>query len=80
MTEKKKKKPVSNSTGSSNNKDIERIMSAVNDHKMFIDTIDEKIETIESAIGSLSRTIKPMIERMSHIELKLNKVADRLGL
>ena len=65
-------------------KDIERLNSAMDDSKKFLDALadktDKSITDIDDAIGLLAVHFKQLEERLNNTDKKLNKVASRLGL
>ena len=65
-------------------KDIERLNSAMDDNKKFLDALadktDNSISDVDDAIGLLAVHFKQLEERLNNTDKKLNKVASRLGL
>ena len=64
-------------------KDIERLNSAMDDNKKFLDALadktDNSISDVDDAIGLLAVHFKQLEERLNNTDKKLNKVASRLG-
>ena len=65
-------------------KDIERLNSAMDDSKKFLnelaDKTDKSISEVDDAIGLLAVHLKQLKEQLNNTDAKLNKVANRLCL